>query len=88
MVLLPLILKVLLALAVAVPVGVATSDDPQKSQRRERGVIMAATPADWTCIIPYFNEEGVIERCLSSLAGQSPPPNIVLVDNGSTDEGK
>jgi glycosyltransferase involved in cell wall biosynthesis len=40
-----------------------------------------------TVIIPTFNEEHYIGRCLESLAIQnSPPEEIVVVDNGSTDQ--
>lgn len=40
-----------------------------------------------TIIIPTLNEEHYIGRCLESLALQAPPPEeIVVVDNGSTDQ--
>ena len=88
MLLLPLLLNVVLALAVAVPVGLAASNDPLENKRRPCRLNGPAAAANWTCIIPYFNEAGAIEICLSSLAGQSEPPTIVLVDNGSTDESR
>ncbi len=40
-----------------------------------------------TVIIPALNEENYILPCLDSLAWQSPPPDeILIVDNGSTDQ--
>ena len=88
MVILPVILKVLLALAVAVPVGLADNDNALGSVRRRSASWPLPKTGDWTCIIPYFNEASVIERCLTSLAAQSSPPKIILVDNGSTDTGR
>ena len=88
MVILPIVWKVLLALAVAVPVGFADKDDALGSVRRRSASWPPAEPGEWTCIIPYFNEASVIERCLTSLAAQSSPPKIILVDNGSTDAGR
>jgi len=43
--------------------------------------------ARWTIIIPFLNEAQFIERTLESVAAQSAPLQLVLVDNGSTDDG-
>ncbi len=37
-------------------------------------------------VVPFLNEEGYLERTLASIAGQThPPERLVLVDDGSTD---
>lgn len=42
----------------------------------------------FSIIIPVFNSEKVLPECLESLAVQTHPPlEIILVDNGSTDDG-
>lgn len=40
---------------------------------------------EWSIIIPFFNEEAFIARCLSGVAAQTLPFRLILVDNGSTD---
>ncbi len=51
----------------------------------------AAAPADspataaWSVVIPFFNERDFLVRTLESLALQTEPFDLVLVDNGSTD---
>jgi glycosyltransferase involved in cell wall biosynthesis len=44
-----------------------------------------ARPAEWTAIVPFFNERDYLPATLASLARQRPAPRVVLVDNGSTD---
>lgn len=39
-----------------------------------------------TIIIPAFNEAPVIQRCINSLLKQTIIPNIIVVNDGSTDE--
>lgn len=40
-----------------------------------------------TLVIPAYNEQGYIEACLDSIAGQSVMPNeVIVVDNNSTDD--
>lgn len=41
----------------------------------------------WTIILPFFNERRYIERTLVGLASQDRAFRLVLVDNGSTDDG-
>jgi glycosyltransferase involved in cell wall biosynthesis len=41
----------------------------------------------WSVVIPYFNEAAFLPQTLDSLATQSAPFTLILVDNGSTDEG-
>jgi len=41
--------------------------------------------AEWTIIIPFFNEEGFLCESLCSAAAQDVRFDLVLVDNGSTD---
>ncbi len=43
------------------------------------------TVPDWTVIIPFFNERDYLAATIASLAAQSTPLTLVLVDNGSTD---
>jgi len=40
---------------------------------------------DWTVLLPFFNERTFLEGTLASLARQSEPPLVILIDNGSTD---
>lgn len=42
---------------------------------------------DWTVLIPFFNERDYIAATIASLARQTRRFTLVLVDNGSTDEG-
>ena len=88
MVLLPIILKLLLALSVAVPISLTDYDGEFDPGRRRSVLLTSPRPDEWTCVVPYFNEARVIERCLVSLAAQSSPPKVILVDNGSTDIGR
>jgi glycosyltransferase involved in cell wall biosynthesis len=39
----------------------------------------------WTAVVPVFNEEDFLPRTLRSLAAQSVPVRVIVVDNGSTD---
>ncbi len=41
--------------------------------------------ADWTVIIPFYNEEGYLEATLASFAAQTLEAAYILVDNASTD---
>lgn len=41
--------------------------------------------ARWSVIVPVFNERDFLPRTLLSLAGQSMPFTLIVVDNGSTD---
>ena len=50
--------------------------------------IQSRSGTGWACIVPYYNEAHMIERCLTSLARQTALPFVVLVDNGSTDNGR
>lgn len=43
-----------------------------------------ATPA-WTVLIPFFNERDYLPETIESLACQTVPFTLILVDNGSTD---
>ena len=39
----------------------------------------------WTVLIPFFNERDYLAATIASLAGQTVPLIMILVDNGSTD---
>lgn len=43
--------------------------------------------AAWTVLVPFFNEADYLDATIASLAEQSVPFRLVLVDNGSTDDG-
>lgn len=49
-------------------------------------IARAALP-DWTVLIPFFNERDYIAATIASIAAQSPRLTLILVDNGSTDDG-
>ncbi|MEL7491440.1 MAG: glycosyltransferase family A protein [Pseudomonadota bacterium] len=42
-------------------------------------------PSAWTVVLPFYNEEGFLEETLASLAAQTLPARLILVDNASTD---
>lgn len=56
---------------------------------RPRGLSVprvAVAPApDWSILLPFFNERDFIVATIESLAAQTVPVRLVLVDNGSTD---
>lgn len=39
----------------------------------------------WTALVPFFNEYALLPHTIASLAAQTVPLEIILVDNGSTD---
>lgn len=39
----------------------------------------------WTVLVPFFNERDFLPATIASLAGQTCPFRLILVDNGSTD---
>ena len=39
----------------------------------------------WSVVLPFYNERDFLAGTLASLAGQSEPLRLILVDNGSTD---
>lgn len=48
-----------------------------------RGGRMA--PAAWSVLVPFFNERDLLDATLASLAAQTVPVRVVLIDNASTD---
>jgi glycosyltransferase involved in cell wall biosynthesis len=46
----------------------------------------ARTPCAWTILLPFFNECDYLPATIASLAGQSVPLTLILIDNGSTDD--
>ncbi|MEH3124222.1 MAG: glycosyltransferase family A protein [Sphingomonas phyllosphaerae] len=40
----------------------------------------------WTVLIPFFNERDYLAATIASLAAQTVPFTLILVDNGSTDD--
>lgn len=46
----------------------------------------AIVPA-WTVLVPFFNERAGIADTIASLAAQTVPARLILIDNGSTDDG-
>ncbi|MGN6819849.1 MAG: glycosyltransferase family 2 protein [Sphingomonas sp.] len=41
----------------------------------------------WSVLVPFFNERDYLAATISSLAKQSVPLTLILIDNGSTDGG-
>ncbi|WEK41943.1 MAG: glycosyltransferase family 2 protein [Candidatus Sphingomonas colombiensis] len=39
----------------------------------------------WSVLLPFFNERDYLRDTVASLAGQSEPPFLILIDNGSSD---
>ncbi|WP_164176839.1 glycosyltransferase, partial [Streptococcus pneumoniae] len=39
---------------------------------------------DWTVVVPFFNERELLAGTIASLARQTVPFRLVLVDNGSS----
>jgi len=54
---------------------------------RAAGSAMDERPAmpDWTVLVPFFNERDLLPATVASLARQTRPFRLVLIDNGSTD---
>lgn len=46
---------------------------------------MAAKPTELTVIVPTWNRLDLLQRCLSSLRRQTTPIDLLVVDDGSTD---
>lgn len=55
------------------------------SATKAQANVWQATDTRWSVILPYHNEEHVLERTIASLAAQSERPFVLLVDNASTD---
>lgn len=55
-----------------------SSDAPEDMSRRP-------APPAWSVLVPFFNERDWLAATLASLAAQTCPVRVVLVDNGSTD---
>ncbi len=49
-----------------------------------QGLRPTRVPA-WTVLLPFFNEREYLAATIASLAAQSEPARLVLIDNGSTD---
>lgn len=47
--------------------------------------VIRAGRAEWSVIIPFYNERGFIGRTIAALAQQDVSFELILVDNGSTD---
>jgi len=65
--------------------------DHERIARSAAGSSIAARRLDrrptplWTVLIPFFNERELLPATIASLAAQSVPLIMILVDNGSTD---
>lgn len=46
----------------------------------------APTP-EWTVLVPFFNERDYLAATIASIARQTRPLRLILIDNGSTDDG-
>ncbi|MBN2971131.1 glycosyltransferase family 2 protein [Roseomonas aeriglobus] len=50
-----------------------------------RGATGPAMAADWTILLPFFNERDYLAATIASLAAQTVRFRLILIDNGSTD---
>lgn len=59
----------------------------QSSLRHRSGLSALVMPNAnrWSVVVPVFNERDFLPRTLRSLAAQSEPCTLIVVDNGSTD---
>ena len=62
----------------------------QRDSRLQRmeSVAMMAPPPSISVIVPAYNAESAIDRCLDALSLQTLPPTmveVIVVDDGSTD---
>jgi len=60
---------------------VANDIDRAPATRR----VVPTRPADWSIVMPFFNERDFLGDTLASLAAQTRRFKLILVDNGSTD---
>jgi glycosyltransferase involved in cell wall biosynthesis len=63
-------------------------DAPETAEcaRMRRGwSTLGWTALSWSAIVPFFNEAAHLPALLASLAAQTCPVRVILVDNGSTD---
>jgi len=59
------------------------ADLPDRSSSARSGAPLRA-PA-WSVLLPFFNERECLAATIDSLAAQSIPVRLILIDNGSTD---
>jgi glycosyltransferase involved in cell wall biosynthesis len=57
--------------------------DPESTRNASR-VDVRSAPA-WSILLPFFNERDYLPATIASLAAQSVPVRLILIDNGSTD---
>jgi len=55
------------------------------SATKAHASVWQALDTVWSAMVPYHNEERVLERTIASLAAQSERPFLLLIDNASTD---
>lgn len=60
--------------------------DPTSIATADTGPVVRQVTPDWTVLIPFFNERDYIADTIASIAGQTAPLMLILVDNGSTDD--
>lgn len=61
--------------------------DREEAHSSSHRSVAEGTLLEWTVIVPFFNERRHIARTIASLARQTVPFRLILVDNGSTDGG-
>lgn len=62
------------------------SDDRLDDWTGDRPALAEIALCDWTILIPFFNERDYLPATLRSVAALDMPAELVLVDNGSTDD--
>ncbi|MDB5678958.1 glycosyltransferase family 2 protein [Sphingomonas bacterium] len=55
------------------------------SLNTDTGRIAPRAAPEWTVLIPFFNERDYLRATIASIAAQSVPLRLILVDNGSSD---
>lgn len=57
--------------------------DPERVAEALLGSVPAVP--DWSVVLPFFNERDFLAATIASLAAQTVPFRLILIDNGSTD---
>lgn len=60
-------------------------DGREDEQASRHGRTGSELPSEWSVIIPFYNEVDFLTDTLTSLAAQTRPFRLILVDNGSID---
>ncbi len=59
-------------------------DVTERFSLQQAPAVVRAPPA-WSILVPFFNEREMLPATIESLAAQTRPARLILIDNGSTD---